>query len=47
MLLYGTVCVSLIWMHFSFKPERTLPASTVPKAPAAPKAGAKKLRKAA
>ena len=22
MLLYGTVCVSLIWMHFSFKPKR-------------------------
>lgn len=22
MLLYGTVCVSLIWMHFSFKPQR-------------------------
>ena len=22
MLLYGTVCVSLIWMHFSFKPNR-------------------------
>lgn len=22
MLLYGTVCVSLVWMHFSFKPER-------------------------
>ena len=21
MLLYGTVCVSLIWMHFSFKPD--------------------------
>lgn len=21
MLLYGSVCVSLIWMHFSFKPE--------------------------
>ena len=24
MLLYGTVCVSLIWMHFSFKPEAAL-----------------------
>ena len=23
MLLYGTVCVSLIWMHFSFKAKRT------------------------
>lgn len=22
MLLYGTVCVSLIWMHFSFKPKQ-------------------------
>ncbi len=22
MLMYGTVCVSLIWMHFSFKPQR-------------------------
>lgn len=22
MLLYGTVCVSLVWMHFSFKPKR-------------------------
>ena len=22
MLLYGTVCVSLIWMHFSFKAKR-------------------------
>lgn len=22
MLLYGTVCVSLVWMHYSFKPER-------------------------
>jgi len=21
MLLYGTVCVSLVWMHFSFKPQ--------------------------
>ena len=36
MLLYGTVCVSLIWMHFSFKPERTQPAAIAPKAPAAP-----------
>ena len=26
MLLYGTVCVSLVWMHFSFKPERGLAA---------------------
>jgi len=23
MLLYGTVCVSLVWMHFSYKPGRT------------------------
>lgn len=22
MLLYGTVCVSLVWMHFSFKPQQ-------------------------
>lgn len=22
MLLYGTVCVSLVWMHFSFKPKQ-------------------------
>ncbi|GLS05207.1 nitrite extrusion protein [Chitiniphilus shinanonensis] len=22
MLLYGTVCVSLVWMHYSFRPER-------------------------
>jgi len=21
MLLYGTVCVSLVWMHFSFRAE--------------------------
>jgi MFS transporter, NNP family, nitrate/nitrite transporter len=26
MLLYGTVCVSLVWMHFSFKPERAMVA---------------------
>jgi NNP family nitrate/nitrite transporter-like MFS transporter len=25
MLLYGTVCVSLIWMHFSFKPQAKAP----------------------
>jgi NNP family nitrate/nitrite transporter-like MFS transporter len=31
MLLYGTVCVSLVWMHFSFKPERKRPAATDPK----------------
>ena len=30
MLLYGTVCVSLIWMHFSFKAER--PAAQAVKA---------------
>lgn len=24
MLLYGTVCVSLVWMHYSFKPQRTI-----------------------
>lgn len=29
MLLYGTVCVSLVWMHFSFKPGRQdQPAAT-------------------
>ena len=34
MLLYGTVCVSLVWMHFSFRPEavaegqKTLAATT-------------------
>ncbi|HSC80934.1 MAG TPA: MFS transporter, partial [Chitinolyticbacter sp.] len=26
MLLYGTVCVSLVWMHFSFRGERVVPA---------------------
>ncbi|WP_311197512.1 MFS transporter [Rugamonas brunnea] len=26
MLLYGTVCVSLVWMHFSFRPSATAPA---------------------
>lgn len=32
MLLYGTVCVSLVWMHFSFKPGRhdTLAALAAP-----------------
>lgn len=24
MLLYGAVCVSLIWMHYSFKPQRSV-----------------------
>jgi NNP family nitrate/nitrite transporter-like MFS transporter len=29
MLLYGTVCVSLVWMHYSFKPQRDqAPAAT-------------------
>jgi NNP family nitrate/nitrite transporter-like MFS transporter len=37
MLLYGTVCVSLVWMHFSFKPHTKSPVA----APVAP------LRKAA
>lgn len=32
MLLYGTVCVSLVWMYFSFRPERALPAAAAPKA---------------
>ncbi|KAG1353591.1 hypothetical protein G6F61_014637 [Rhizopus arrhizus] len=27
MLLYGTVCVSLIFMHFSFRPEGAASAS--------------------
>lgn len=35
MLLYGTVCVSLIWMHFSFKPERAATAEPMPLARAA------------
>jgi len=35
MLLYGTVCVSLIWMHFSFKPQAK------PAVPAAVPAAAK------
>lgn len=30
MLLYGTVCISLIWMHYSFKP---VPLSTTRSAP--------------
>jgi MFS transporter, NNP family, nitrate/nitrite transporter len=35
MLLYGTVCVSLVWMHFSFKPERETPDVSIPLAKAA------------
>lgn len=35
MLLYGTVCVSLVWMHYSFKPERTEPTDAMPLAKAA------------
>jgi len=35
MLLYGTVCVSLVWMHFSFKPERKTPDVSLPLAKAA------------
>ena len=35
MLLYGTVCVSLVWMHYSFKPDRTEPSETMPLAKAA------------
>ncbi|MEG1055095.1 MAG: MFS transporter, partial [Janthinobacterium sp.] len=27
MLLYGTVCVSLVWMYFSFKPLRAAPTN--------------------
>lgn len=30
MLMYGTVCVSLVWMHFSFKPQRGEPEAAVP-----------------
>jgi NNP family nitrate/nitrite transporter-like MFS transporter len=40
MLLYGTVCVSLVWMHFSFKPQTNAPV-------AAPQPSAEPLRKAA
>ncbi len=32
MLLYGTVCVSLIWMHFSFKAKRNSDAAIQPAA---------------
>ena len=34
MLLYGTVCVSLVWMHYSFRPQGAAPApaATVAKA---------------
>ncbi|HJV52022.1 MAG TPA: MFS transporter, partial [Noviherbaspirillum sp.] len=35
MLLYGTVCVSLVWMHFSFKPKREAAAQSLPLAQAA------------
>ncbi|WP_311196637.1 MFS transporter [Rugamonas fusca] len=28
MLLYGTVCVSLVWMHFSFRPAAAAPAAS-------------------
>ncbi len=35
MLLYGTVCVSLVWMHFSFKPQREAAAKSLPMAQAA------------
>jgi NNP family nitrate/nitrite transporter-like MFS transporter len=41
MLLYGTVCVSLVWMHFSFKPQSKAPVA----APA--HSSTKPLRKAA
>ncbi|MCA1246092.1 nitrate/nitrite transporter [Massilia sp. MS-15] len=30
MLLYGTVCVSLVWMHYSFKPQRLDAPATQP-----------------
>jgi NNP family nitrate/nitrite transporter-like MFS transporter len=35
MLLYGTVCVSLVWMHFSFKPARNEQPQAMPLAKAA------------
>ena len=35
MLLYGTVCVSLVWMHFSFKPKREEQQQPMPLAKAA------------
>jgi MFS transporter, NNP family, nitrate/nitrite transporter len=35
MLLYGTACVSLVWMHFSFKPERKEQQQPMPLAKAA------------
>ena len=31
MLLYGTVCVSLVWMHFSFKPAQGKAVAAVAK----------------
>jgi NNP family nitrate/nitrite transporter-like MFS transporter len=36
MLLYGTVCVSLVWMHYSFRPAtrralRRLPPPSKPR----------------
>ena len=30
MLLYGTVCVSLVWMHYSFRPAAAQPAAATP-----------------
>jgi hypothetical protein len=27
MLLYGTVCVSLVWMHFSFRKDSVGPSA--------------------
>ncbi|WP_229419019.1 MFS transporter [Pseudoduganella flava] len=35
MLLYGTVCVSLVWMHFSFRPTGAAPAQLPAAVPAA------------
>jgi len=34
MLLYGTVCVSLVWMHYSFRPEVAAAAAAAVKAQA-------------
>lgn len=39
MLLYGTVCVSLIFMHFSFRPKAEAHGAASPAVGAAPKAG--------
>ncbi len=30
MLMYGTVCVSLVWMHYSHRGERSAPSTLIP-----------------